>query len=63
MLRGLYKDAERFRKTYWERFPGVYFTGDGARVDEDGDYWLMGRVDDLTNVSGRGREKAARAEE
>jgi acetyl-CoA synthetase len=51
MLRGLYNDPERFRKTYWERFPGVYFTGDGARIDEDGDYWLMGRVDDVMNVS------------
>ena len=51
MLRGLYKDPERYRKTYWERFPGVYFTGDGARVDEDGDFWLMGRVDDVMNVS------------
>jgi acetyl-CoA synthetase len=51
MLRGLYNDPERFRKTYWERFPGVYFTGDGARVDEDGDFWLMGRVDDVMNVS------------
>jgi acetyl-CoA synthetase len=51
MLRGLYKDPERYRKTYWERFPGVYFTGDGARVDQDGDFWLMGRVDDVMNVS------------
>jgi len=51
MLRGLYNDPERFRKTYWERFPGVYFTGDGARIDVDGDYWLMGRVDDVMNVS------------
>ena len=51
MLRGLYKDPERYRKTYWERFPGVYFTGDGARVDDDGDFWLMGRVDDVMNVS------------
>jgi acetyl-CoA synthetase len=51
MLRGLYNDPERFRKTYWERFPGVYFTGDGARIDEDGDFWLMGRVDDVMNVS------------
>ncbi|MGH7777906.1 MAG: acetate--CoA ligase [Candidatus Dormibacterales bacterium] len=51
MLRGLYKDRDRYRQTYWERFPGVYFTGDGARVDEDGDFWLMGRVDDVINVS------------
>jgi acetyl-CoA synthetase len=52
MLRGLYHDDERYRATYWERFPGVYFAGDGARVDEDGDFWLMGRVDDVMNVSG-----------
>jgi acetyl-CoA synthetase len=51
MLRGLYNDPARYRKTYWERFPGVYFTGDGARVDDDGDFWLMGRVDDVMNVS------------
>src|SRR4029077_13886597 len=42
----------RFRATYWERFPGMYFAGDGARVDEDGDFWLLGRVDDVMNVSG-----------
>ena len=52
MLRGLYKDHERYVDTYWSRFPDVYFTGDGARVDEDGDFWLMGRVDDVMNVSG-----------
>ncbi len=52
MLRGLYKDDERYRATYWSRFPDVYFAGDGARVDEDGDFWLMGRVDDVMNVSG-----------
>jgi len=51
MLRGFYKDDERYRQTYWSRFPGVYFAGDGARVDEDGDFWLMGRVDDVINVS------------
>ena len=38
--------------TYWERFPGHYFAGDGARIDEDGDFWLLGRVDDVMNVSG-----------
>src|SRR5580704_6522926 len=52
MLRGLYKDDERFRATYWSRFDGVYFAGDGARLDEDGDLWLLGRVDDVMNVSG-----------
>jgi acetyl-CoA synthetase len=52
MLRGLYNDDQRFRDTYWSRFPGVYLAGDGARVDADGDYWLMGRIDDVMNVSG-----------
>jgi acetyl-CoA synthetase len=52
MFRGLYNDDERFRKTYWDPFPGVYLSGDGARVDEDGDFWLMGRIDDVMNVSG-----------
>ena len=52
MLRGIYKDHERFVETYWSRFPGMYFAGDGARIDEDGDFWLMGRVDDVMNVSG-----------
>src|SRR5262245_31533754 len=52
MLRGIYKDHERYVETYWSRFPGAYFAGDGARVDEDGDFWLLGRVDDVLNVSG-----------
>jgi acetyl-CoA synthetase len=52
MLRGIYKDHDRFVETYWSRFPGMYFAGDGARVDEDADFWLMGRVDDVMNVSG-----------
>jgi len=52
MARTLYKDPERFRQVYWSRFPGVYFTGDGAKRDGDGDYWLLGRVDDVMNVSG-----------
>jgi acetyl-CoA synthetase len=52
MLRGIYGDPERYRQTYWSRFPGKYFPGDGAHRDEDGDYWLMGRVDDVMNVSG-----------
>jgi acetyl-CoA synthetase len=52
MLRGIYGDDARYRETYWSRFPGVYFAGDGARVDGDGDFWLLGRVDDVMNVSG-----------
>jgi acetyl-CoA synthetase len=52
MLRGIYGDPERYKATYWSRFPGLYFPGDGARRDEDGDYWLMGRVDDVMNVAG-----------
>ena len=52
MLRGIYGDDARYRATYWERFPGSYFAGDGARIDEDGDFWLLGRVDDVMNVSG-----------
>jgi acetyl-CoA synthetase len=52
MLRGIYKDHDRYVETYWSRFDGVYFAGDGARVDEDGDFWLLGRVDDVMNVSG-----------
>ncbi len=54
MLRGTYGDPEnkRIKEVYFTRFPGKYLTGDGARVDEDGDYWLMGRIDDVINVSG-----------
>jgi len=52
MLRGIYGDPARFRREYWERIPGVYFTGDGARRDEDGHFWLLGRVDDVINVAG-----------
>ena len=52
MLRGIHKDDERYRDTYWSRFEGMYFAGDGARIDEDGDFWLLGRVDDVMNVSG-----------
>jgi acetyl-CoA synthetase len=52
MLRGIYKDHDRYVETYWSRYPGVYFAGDGARIDEDGDFWLLGRVDDVMNVSG-----------
>mgnify|MGYP000061054833 CR=1 FL=1 len=52
MLRGIWGDPERFKETYWARFPGRYFAGDGAKLDEDGDLWLLGRVDDVMNVSG-----------
>jgi acetyl-CoA synthetase len=52
MLRGIHKDDERFRETYWSKYENVYFAGDGARIDEDGDYWLLGRVDDVMNISG-----------
>jgi acetyl-CoA synthetase len=52
MLRGIYGDDQRFRDTYWSRFEGVYFPGDGARQDEDGYFWIMGRVDDVLNVAG-----------
>jgi acetyl-CoA synthetase len=52
MLRGIYGDPERFQKTYWDRWKDTYFVGDGARIDEDGDFWLLGRVDDVMNVSG-----------
>jgi acetyl-CoA synthetase len=53
MLRGIYGDPERFVKQYWSRWPdGAYFTGDGAKRDEDGFYWLLGRVDDVLNVAG-----------
>ncbi|WP_238385382.1 acetate--CoA ligase [Nesterenkonia muleiensis] len=52
MLRGIYKNPERYKDTYWSRFGHLYFAGDGARYDDDGDIWLMGRVDDVMNVSG-----------
>jgi acetyl-CoA synthetase len=52
MLRGVFGDRERFKKTYFERYPGIYDPEDGARVDEDGYYWIMGRLDDVINVSG-----------
>ena len=51
MLRGIWGDPERYRETYWSRFPGRYFAGDGAKLDEDGYFWLLGRVDDVMNVS------------
>jgi acetyl-CoA synthetase len=52
MMRTVYGDPKRFRETYFSLYPGIYFTGDGARKDDDGDYWLMGRIDDVINVSG-----------
>jgi acetyl-CoA synthetase len=52
MLRTIYGDDERFKDTYWSRFENMYFAGDGAKLDEDGDIWLLGRVDDVMNVSG-----------
>jgi len=52
MLRTVYKDPERYVEQYWKRFPGIYFTGDGARRDQDGYFWIMGRVDDVINVAG-----------
>ena len=52
MLRGIWGDPERYKETYWSRFPGRYFAGDGCRIDEDGDYSFMGRVDDVMNVAG-----------
>jgi acetyl-CoA synthetase len=54
MLRGIYGDPERYKQTYWNRFPGMYFAGDGAKRDDDGYFWLLGRVDDVMNVSGHG---------
>ena len=52
LMRSVYGDPARFKSTYFTRFPGVYTTGDGARKDEDGYYWLMGRIDDVIKVSG-----------
>ncbi|MFM8390754.1 MAG: acetate--CoA ligase, partial [Actinomycetota bacterium] len=52
MLRGIWGDPERYKETYWSRFPGRYFAGDGAKLDDDGYLWLLGRVDDVMNVSG-----------
>jgi acetyl-CoA synthetase len=52
MLRGIYGDPERYKETYWSRFEGRYFAGDGCKLDDDGYLWLLGRVDDVMNVSG-----------
>jgi acetyl-CoA synthetase len=52
MLRGIWGDEQRYRETYWSRYEGLYFAGDGAKKDEEGDLWLLGRVDDVMNISG-----------
>jgi len=52
MLRGIWGDEKRFEEQYWSTFPGNYLTGDNARIDDDGYYWIMGRIDDVINVSG-----------
>ena len=52
MLRGIFNDPERYQKQYWTDVPGMYFTGDGARRDADGYFWIMGRIDDVINVTG-----------
>src|SRR5207237_8837541 len=52
MARTIWGDAERYKSQYWSRFEGSYFAGDGARRDEEGYYWLLGRVDDVLNVAG-----------
>jgi acetyl-CoA synthetase len=52
MLRGIYGDPERYERQYWSQIPGVYFTGDGCKRDKDGYFWLLGRIDDVMNVSG-----------
>jgi acetyl-CoA synthetase len=52
MLRGIWGEEERYKETYWSRFAGKYFAGDGAKIDTDGAIWLLGRVDDVMNVSG-----------
>jgi acetyl-CoA synthetase len=52
MLRGIYGDPKRYHETYWARFDDRYFAGDGAKIDDDGYFWLLGRVDDVMNISG-----------
>jgi acetyl-CoA synthetase len=52
MLRTLYNDPERYKQAYWSKYPGIYLTGDGCKIDQDGDFWLLGRIDDVLNVSG-----------
>src|SRR5262245_29201937 len=52
MLRGIYRDPQRFAAQYWSRYPNIYFTGDGSKLDDDGYFWLLGRIDDVMNISG-----------
>ena len=52
MLRGIYGDNERYKQAYWSKWPGKYFPGDGAKIDKDGYYWILGRIDDVVNVAG-----------
>ena len=52
MLRGVWREPQRYQETYWSRFDGLYFAGDGAKLDDDGALWVLGRVDDVMNVSG-----------
>jgi acetyl-CoA synthetase len=52
MLRGIWGDSERYKEVYWSEIPGCYFTGDGARKDKDGYFWILGRLDDVINISG-----------
>jgi acetyl-CoA synthetase len=52
MIRSIWGDPDRYKEQYWSKVPGAYFTGDAARCDEDGYYWVLGRVDDVMNVSG-----------
>ena len=52
MLRGIFGDDQRYKDTYWSKYEDIYLAGDGARIDQDGDYWLLGRIDDVMNVSG-----------
>src|SRR5207248_5554142 len=52
MLRTIYGDDERYQQQYWSQIPGIYFAGDGARKDQDGYFWIMGRIDDVINVAG-----------
>ncbi|MEW6775810.1 MAG: acetate--CoA ligase [Bdellovibrionota bacterium] len=52
LMLGIWRDGERYKQTYWERFSGKYFAGDGAHVDKDGYFWIMGRIDDVVNVAG-----------
>jgi acetyl-CoA synthetase len=51
-MRGIWKEPKRYQETYWSKYEGVYFVGDGAKLDKDGAIWLLGRVDDVMNVSG-----------